>query len=422
MQTATDSQMLLECAHANIGTIHSDISLREEDEAMPERQLAFLKKADSSTHRLYFLWDANAPCGCCGGCPFLDDHLSWPSEPQTSSKESTQQRTSRYFSNFSSQSMSPTKGSRRKGFETFPATLGMSTFSCIERLHDILLDYQCFQGDQLHSSNPLSPVRTAAAAVVLSGASLPQEDTVSQGSDSFWSAKSSLSSLNELDNLNSTVDSPQLTRHRRKPSRGDAAMIGNSPLVDHCNRHKSKAKSQAALTELANIASYQDTLDCYKCRLVTLRVPVTSQQQGTSAYTSAVSSPLVSQRGRRDEAPKSRRLCFLLHMPELVDCKTGHIPLVVPRSRGEEHDKECHRQYQRQESNERKLGFVSVSVSMLGNLGIVASPPLLSVLERCVCMCVCVCVCLCVCVCVCVFVCVCVCVCLCVLYGTLYCM
>ena len=78
IRTPADPQMVLECAHADIGTIHSDINLREEEESMPERQLKFLMKADSKTHRLYFLWDSNAPCGCCGGCPFLDDHLRWP--------------------------------------------------------------------------------------------------------------------------------------------------------------------------------------------------------------------------------------------------------------------------------------------------------------------------------------------------------
>ena len=365
MRTPSEPQMVLECAHADVGTIHGEINLREEKEAMPERQLQFLRKADSKTHRLYFLWDSNAPCGCCGGCPFLDDLLCWPSVPQISSEELDMFR---YFSTNST--FVGESESRNKGFEPFPVSLGMSSFSCIERLHDTLLDHHNFRGTQ----PPSDPVRSAAAAVVLN--TVP-DDAISQGSDSFWSAKSSLTSLNEFDKSveGSPHVEPKLSRHRRKPSRADTA-TAPSPLAEHSNRHRAKPKIQPGADLITN---YQDALDCYKCRLLTLKVPVTGQQHGTSSSTPAVSSP-PSQSTRRDDA-RPHRPCFLLQTPELTVCKTGHIPMVIPKPSSEQWSTD----HQQQQTG--KLGFVSVSVSLLGNIGIMASPPFLSVLERQVCAC-----------------------------------
>ena len=61
----------------DVGNIQGDLHLREQLECVPERQLAFLERADASTRRLWFLWRDKtssdvALCGCCGGCLFLD--------------------------------------------------------------------------------------------------------------------------------------------------------------------------------------------------------------------------------------------------------------------------------------------------------------------------------------------------------------
>ena len=64
----------------DIGKIQGDLHLREQLECIPERQLAFLERADASTRRLWFLRRDKrssdvALCGCCKGCVFFDGSI-----------------------------------------------------------------------------------------------------------------------------------------------------------------------------------------------------------------------------------------------------------------------------------------------------------------------------------------------------------
>lgn len=76
----SDPCHMLEVGHLDVGNIQGDLHLREQLECVPERQLAFLERADASTKRLWFLWRDKAStdvalCGCCGGCLFLDGSI-----------------------------------------------------------------------------------------------------------------------------------------------------------------------------------------------------------------------------------------------------------------------------------------------------------------------------------------------------------
>ena len=85
-----DTQRLLEVGRVEVGVVQGDIALREPQDCVPSRQLAFLRKADMLTQRLWFLWhgevDGGSVCGCCGGCQFLDGCIERrPPRPSTGS-------------------------------------------------------------------------------------------------------------------------------------------------------------------------------------------------------------------------------------------------------------------------------------------------------------------------------------------------
>ena len=80
---SSDPSCLLECARLQVGDVKGDLSLRDSTHSVPSRQLAFLKKADSRSQRLWFLWPQGSDqtlqeCGCCGGCLFLGDYIRRP--------------------------------------------------------------------------------------------------------------------------------------------------------------------------------------------------------------------------------------------------------------------------------------------------------------------------------------------------------
>lgn len=69
---ASEPRTLSEAGRLDIGLVQGDIALQEPKDCVPSRQLAFLKRADTHTRRLWFLW-GEVGCGCWGGCQFLDD-------------------------------------------------------------------------------------------------------------------------------------------------------------------------------------------------------------------------------------------------------------------------------------------------------------------------------------------------------------
>ena len=96
---AGDTQRLAEAGQVEVGLVQADITLRKPKDCVPERQLAFLRRADLSTRRLWFLWSEESSsgpgvsCGCWGGCQFLDSCISrHPPKPATTSAVYTSAR------------------------------------------------------------------------------------------------------------------------------------------------------------------------------------------------------------------------------------------------------------------------------------------------------------------------------------------
>ena len=74
-----DLHRLMEAGRVEVGRVQTDIALRKPKSCVPERQRAFLTKADMASRRLWFLWSPKAAglgCGCCGGCQFLDSSIT----------------------------------------------------------------------------------------------------------------------------------------------------------------------------------------------------------------------------------------------------------------------------------------------------------------------------------------------------------
>lgn len=82
-----DHHCLLRAGELDVGSVQGDVTLREPLDSVPQRQRAFLRKADKRTRRLWFLWqeergtelpehmEGEFLCGCCGGCQFLDGYI-----------------------------------------------------------------------------------------------------------------------------------------------------------------------------------------------------------------------------------------------------------------------------------------------------------------------------------------------------------
>ena len=354
----SDTSSQLECARADIGTVSGEIKLRERDEAMPDRQLAFLQKADRATKRLYFLWDESSPCGCSGGCPFLDYHLHWPTERDTPGDEHCTD-TSRYFSfNEPSSHLSSYLKEDLSSLDPMPDYLDMSSCSCIEQLHRVLLVHHGFSDDELHNTPPASQAQLPDAV-----------EEMSQGSDSFWSAKSSLSSFG--DPVSSTLK-PKVVSQGASPSSEPRGV--RSPG----SRHRGRAhKNSMAAVEHKN---YQHVLDCYKFDMKSVKIPsksrllLDSQESGTS--------------GTNENGSSRGEPYFVLFVPKLVEWKTGLIPTVV-ESLTSQDEWSSEQPPQASCTGGESLATVSTAVSIEGNIGIVLSPPALSVVERYLCVCVC---------------------------------
>lgn len=81
-----ETKRLAEVGRIDLGLVQADMNVHKPEDCVPLRQRAFLKRADMVSRRLWFLWneDSNSlDCGCCGGCQFLNGHISRSSAPST---------------------------------------------------------------------------------------------------------------------------------------------------------------------------------------------------------------------------------------------------------------------------------------------------------------------------------------------------
>eukprot|EP00117_Sycon_ciliatum_P006875 scpid3800/ scgid1201/ Uncharacterized protein KIAA1109; Fragile site-associated protein homolog len=71
---ANQSSQFLDAGNIHLPEVSVDLRMKEPYPLVRE-QLDFLIKHDRSTHRLWFLWENQEFCGCCGNCQFSSAHL-----------------------------------------------------------------------------------------------------------------------------------------------------------------------------------------------------------------------------------------------------------------------------------------------------------------------------------------------------------
>ena len=78
MPCVSEPHRLFEVGRLEVQDVQVELSLHEPEECVPQRQRAFLRRADMDSRRLWFLWaeDPSPNCGCSGGCQFLDSSIS----------------------------------------------------------------------------------------------------------------------------------------------------------------------------------------------------------------------------------------------------------------------------------------------------------------------------------------------------------
>ena len=408
MASTQDSSVLLECGCIDVGTIHGDIVLREPHEANEERQRYFLRRADQNARRLWFLWNKDFSCGCCGGCQFLDGAI------QRSEDFSSSEQYSRYFSISSDQqSISPRPQLHSGEFFAFPTSMSFNSLSSIEHLHKLLAQYHCFASvSPPYFSPPTSNMPLSKSTDVMSTLQRAadiissQDDALSQDSDTYMSAKDSLS---DDENFKSITNSPQASvkhsKHHRNRSDAtvlDMPSVGPSPYISSArqrskNLHATTSKINPELTRM-----YQPVLDTYKCQYNTLKVLSNHQATPTAdsvsmgrpfnvateaSTQSKGSSPWKQAKQRGDVSTRLHTPKFVLSVPQISYSGVGMIPCVVPKTLPAKRASGVRfSHYQGEEERggdkEEALATVSVSVNIVGNVGILVSPPFLSVVER----------------------------------------
>ena len=402
----------MECACVDVGRIQSDISLREPHLALPDRQQAFLRRADSNSQRLWFLWDDSYQCGCCGGCMYLDHYIQRDDTPY-------QLQTSRYFSHDATGSplsqpiLSPSQDQTTIPLAPLPTALTFDNLSAIEHLHTVLLSHHQFI-KSTQDSTPRQNI-TLEEGKVSNGERLElihDEENLSQDSEgSFVSAQTSLdsyASFSDDDKFKSLQNSPKgpdrYSRHSRKMSR-------NEIIITDEQRKESTLQSRRHHQKPHSLANYQNVLDTYKCHFKVLRIASTIPSQestplkessrstrrsgllllGESPEESGVLHPSPwhsGQKRRQSRVLKKQGPWFVLEIPEISHSSMGYLPFVLPNSMDPSVNSSNVRvshyfmEGGRNQQEDRTLAFLSVSVNVIGNLGILISPPAATVLNR----------------------------------------
>jgi hypothetical protein len=156
-----EPRRLAEAGRLVVGPVQVELSLREPEDCVPQRQWDFLRRADARSRRLWFLWaeQLQPDCGCCGGCQFLDGFISCkPVLPPVTPPTTLDQR--------------PANNTVLMSLKKSLQSVCLRDIACPHLLHTGLLEY--YEGQ--YQSSPSQP-------------SAPGSDT-----ESFASAKDSLSS------------------------------------------------------------------------------------------------------------------------------------------------------------------------------------------------------------------------------------
>jgi hypothetical protein len=344
----------MECGCIDLGSIQGDIRLREPQEAAPHRQQQFLKRADASSRRLWFLWDDKYQCGCCGGCQYLNGSVQRDESPVS-------HQTSRYFSNYRSISndVAMTTSSI-----PFPSNLSFCSLSSINYLHHLLIsNYQFDCGNSLSKGFSATPGEINVDIIPIIE-NLSQNDSEA----SFYSATQSFNSQHFTDdeeNYESLDNSPKVSEKQSRSQKNSRANFNNTkPFPD---------------------GNYSNSLDCYRCTIKQVTMTYTKGNQPTvkrsidTPMTNVQSSPWY--KSGRKHVPN-----VVLEIPHISSHSVGHLPFVIPNSSelslSSVRSKISHYFHDKKEIDEKTLAFLSVSINVTGSFGAMVSPPALTLLNK----------------------------------------
>lgn len=211
---AGEARTLLEAGRIEIGLVHGDIALQEPKDCVPYRQLTFLKRADTLTKRLWFLWGEEG-CGCCGGCQFLDGCIK-RSPPRLPSSCAV------YNSDYN---LPPGPLSRAFGVHSLKHSLQsvcLYDLACLFLLHHGLLAYYARRYQPVCDTSPSQPSADSDTDSFVSAQASPGDSGSQSDTNEFFS----LENVNEAGLEGHTVPEQLLRRPRGKPE-----TVGKSETV-----------------------------------------------------------------------------------------------------------------------------------------------------------------------------------------------
>lgn len=349
--------MFLECACIDIGTIHGDICLREPQIVAPERQQVFLRRADALSHRMWFLWDSEFNCGCCGGCQFLDGTIC---------RDETlySYQTCRYFS---PNELSLPSDHVTMPMEPFPNFLSFDSLLSLEYLHQALVTYYGF------ISPPTLPLLSSHPA---SYESTPYTEITSQDSEgSFDTAKSSLPSASE-ESYASLENSPHLSQRNSQVNETEAATA---------TIKQSETSPDGDTLPYVMVAAYSNVLDNYFFHWKSLKIMGKCTQIQSDEVTNVLSLPTYPspRRSVLRGTPRKKVPGFVLEIPEISHSCVGQLPSVFcDVTEATSYPGRKNHLFPEKKDCDETLAYVSVNANILGNIGVLISPPAVTVVNK----------------------------------------
>ncbi|XP_019853101.1 PREDICTED: uncharacterized protein KIAA1109-like isoform X3 [Amphimedon queenslandica] len=317
------SGVYCECACFDVGAIEGDFSLREPLEADSNRQKSFLKLSDLS-HRLWFLWDNCYTCGCCGGCQFLDGCISREDYLPVS-------HSSRYFAKVK---YDPIINRSPRSLPEIPLHLSIDNVPSLECLHNCILKYYGFADLQRSGSMNLQEH--------------DDDELVSRDSEaSFDTAKSSFQS-----------DSFSGDEH--------FASLQNSP----------SGSTSATRVDNSNEIQENDIVEKKKDNFLSLYWQILDKYLFCNNLLQLNCKKL-----QKSKNKSQGKALFTIDFPEIIESNVGVLPYIC-YSGEYEVSNDCKFSKESGKDSDKTSSAYVVSVTLVGNIGLVISPPLLALINQ----------------------------------------
>ena len=368
------------CGHADIGPIRGDVGLREPEQAMAERQLKFLRRADSRSSRLWFVWDDQYACGCCGGCQFLSSSINRVSTPRMRDRLKDLPLEGLY-------------GAMRDRVPTPPlATPSQSSFKSLKTLqylHSTVVWYHFSVDRQKDTPLEETPGRLPSTSSLPSF--IPEDNGLSQESDndSFHSAIEYFGNDDLHEELfHSINNTPRASvKHHSRQSSKQSIQAGIPLHLDGNRRSRNfPPVNPSSSKNLEFVSHYEKVLNSYRCSWKTVKLyrragmkesPPTESKSASGQRFMGGATP---KRGRRKDDSNARK--FILEVPVFTS-SLEQLPFVL-RSHYSENQPPANskgRDHRRQSLVGDNSAMFSVEVGITG-FDIFLSPPFIPLIER----------------------------------------